>query len=90
MHAVEVIGIEVIGSNAQRWHAPQKYANAATSGLELTVEGPNNHVLIELTWDGGQTFVERMGRGPAEVMDAASEGLITDDAQRSPPDVDSE
>ena len=58
-YQVQVKGTEPIGEVAQRWHAPMKYANVRTSGLEREVNEPTDDLLIELTWDGGEPFVER-------------------------------
>ena len=59
-HPAAVIGNEtLVGQNAQRWHAPKKYLDPATSGLAVTVDGPTDALTIELTWGGGQPFVEK-------------------------------
>jgi hypothetical protein len=61
-HPAAVIAHEALGPGAQRWHAPKKYIDAATSGLTVTVDGPTNDLTINLTWDGGAPFVERFGK----------------------------
>ncbi len=58
MHRVEVSAAENLGNRSQRWHAPKKYANYATSGIKQVVDGPTNSMTIELTWDGGKPFIE--------------------------------
>ncbi|WP_350212981.1 hypothetical protein [Botrimarina sp.] len=58
-YQVQVKGTEPIGEDAQRWHAPMKYANPRTSGIEREVNESTDALLIELTWDGGEPFVER-------------------------------
>lgn len=58
-YRVQVRAIEPMGEVAQRWHAPQKYSDAASSGLEVVVESATDDVKIELEWDGGKPFVER-------------------------------
>lgn len=58
-HAVTVIANETLGAAAQKWHAPRKYVEAATSGLTVTVDGPTDALTINLSWDGGKPFLER-------------------------------
>lgn len=59
-HRVEVAATEGIDEHTVRWHAPKKYANANTSGIEVTIDEPTDDLLIELTWSGGKgPFVER-------------------------------
>lgn len=50
-HLVTVAAIEQLGETSQRWHAPKEYANPATSGLWVTIDGPTDDLKIELTWD---------------------------------------
>ena len=59
-HPVSVSAFEAVNSRATRWHAPKKYVSPKTSGLTQTIEGPTDSVKIELTWDGGKPFVERI------------------------------
>ena len=58
-HAVVVNAREPIDARSQRWYAPAKYRNVATSGLTLDVVGPIDDVEINLTWDGGKPYIER-------------------------------
>lgn len=58
-HRVAVLASEAEGGTGQRWHAPKKYADPETSGLEIEVAEPTEDLRIELTWDGGKPFVER-------------------------------
>jgi hypothetical protein len=51
-HKVAVMSQEAIGQETIKWHAPKKYANANTSGLEEEITGPTDAVKIELTWGG--------------------------------------
>ena len=62
-HAVVVIAAEQLGGNAQRWHAPKKYADPTTSGLTRTIDGPTDSLKVELTWSGAKPFIERLGGG---------------------------
>ncbi len=50
-HLATVAAIEQISETSQRWHAPKEYANPATSGLWVTIDGPTDDLKIELTWD---------------------------------------
>ncbi len=61
-HPATVIGVETINPTSQRWHAPKKYADPATSGLTVTIEGPTDSLTIKLTWDGGKPFVEHFSK----------------------------
>jgi hypothetical protein len=59
-HKVTVMGQEAIGQETIKWHAPKKYASAATSGLEQEITGPTDSLKIELTWGGEKgPIVER-------------------------------
>ncbi len=51
-HKVAVISKEPINDETVRWHAPKKYADASSSGLEQEITGPTDSVKIELTWGG--------------------------------------
>lgn len=58
-HIVTVTAAESLGPQAQKWHAPKRYADPATSDLSVTIDGPTEDLLLELTWGGGKPFVER-------------------------------
>ncbi len=62
-HKVTVIANESEGfaGKAQRWHAPKKYINPASSNLRVEITKATNDLLIELTWEGGKPFVENFG-----------------------------
>jgi hypothetical protein len=57
-HKVSVTASQSINERTTRWHAPKKYAHINTSGLTVTIDGPTDDLVINLTWDGGQPFVE--------------------------------
>lgn len=59
LHQVKVTAIEPINERSNRWHAPKKYADERSSGIEVEVTEPIEDLKIELTWDGGKPFVER-------------------------------
>lgn len=58
-YRIQVRGVEPMGEVSQRWHAPQKYADADTSDLEVVVDAAEDDMKIELEWDGEKPFVER-------------------------------
>jgi hypothetical protein len=60
-YPVSVYAAEPLGANAKRWLAPRKYADPATSGLTVDIKEPTDSLVIELSWDGGKPFVERLG-----------------------------
>jgi len=62
-HPVMVLAAEQLSGSKQRWHAPKKYANTATSGLTATIDGPTDSLVINLSWEGGKPFVETVGAG---------------------------
>ena len=57
-HRVQVSAIEMISASKAKWHAPKKYADFRTSGLEQTITEPTDDLTINLTWDGGKPFIE--------------------------------
>ena len=59
-HRVKVTAAQNIGETAIRWEAPKLYADIKTSGLVENVDGPAEDVVINLTWNGGKPFVERI------------------------------
>jgi hypothetical protein len=59
VHRVKVTAIEPIGERSNRWHAPKKYADEKTSGIEVEITEPVDDLKIELTWEGGKPFVDR-------------------------------
>lgn len=61
-HQIVVVALEILDGSSQQWHAPKKYAQPATSGLNVEITEPTDSLLIELSW-GGQRgpVVERFG-----------------------------
>jgi hypothetical protein len=55
---VEIRAVEPISDSTSRWHAPQKYATAETSGLEISIDQPIDDLELAITWDGGKPFIE--------------------------------
>ena len=62
-HKVTVSATEPQGPSAQKWHAPQRYADLTQSDVTVTVDGPTDDLKVELTWDGGKPFVQSFGGG---------------------------
>ncbi len=59
-HAVEVYAAEEIDPSQIKWHAPKKYSRADASGLTITIDEPTDDAVIELEWNGGKPFVEKL------------------------------
>jgi hypothetical protein len=62
-HAVSIDAGQNIGPTSTRWHAPKKYRSASASGIVVTVEDNMEPVEIQLSWDGGKPFIERIAGG---------------------------
>jgi hypothetical protein len=62
-HSVSVDGAEVLNATSTRWHAPKKYRDAANSGIVVNVDESMDPVQIQLSWDGGKPFIERVQGG---------------------------
>ncbi len=60
VHRVEVNGSEYISNDERKWHAPPKYFNYRRSGITQEITGPTDDLKIELTWDGGEPFIEKL------------------------------
>lgn len=58
-HPAAVIAVESIDGTSQRWHAPKKYMSPETSELFIEVTEPTDALELNLSWDGGQPFIER-------------------------------
>jgi hypothetical protein len=61
-HQVVVAAIEEISGNTVKWHAPKKYAEPTTSGLQANIDGPIDDLKFDLTWSGDRPFLERDGK----------------------------
>jgi hypothetical protein len=59
-HMVSVNGSKLVNPRTVRWLAPKKYASADTSQLVYDVSGPTDQATIELSWNGGKPFDERI------------------------------
>lgn len=60
VHQVSVNAGEWIGDNERKWHAPPKYFRYQSSGLSQEITEDTEQVEINLTWDGGEPFIERV------------------------------
>jgi len=60
VHRVQVNAGEWISDNQRKWHAPPKYFRYKTSGLTQEITESTESIVINLTWDGGKPFVERV------------------------------
>jgi hypothetical protein len=59
LHRVKITAVEPLGERSNRWHAPKKYADERSSGIEVEIAEPVDDLKIKLTWQGGKPFVER-------------------------------
>ena len=57
-HRACVVAVEPLGATKQRWHAPKRYANPESAGLEVDVPKETDALVIKLSWEGGQPFEE--------------------------------
>ena len=53
-HRVTVTATEILNANETRLLVPGIYSDLAASDLTVTIEGPTEDLLIELTWDKGE------------------------------------
>jgi hypothetical protein len=51
VYRVQVSSSEIIDDQTIRWKIPQRYADFRTSGLQVTISGPTDGLLIELESD---------------------------------------
>lgn len=59
-HQVQVNAAESISGTKNFWHAPKKYARYRTSPLTQEITESTDSLVIELTWDGGKPFMEKV------------------------------
>lgn len=59
-YSISVTSVESAGSNAQKWLVPQKYNDHQTSELTQKIVGPQNDLVIKLTWEGQKPVVEKL------------------------------
>ena len=59
VHRVEVNAGESITSSQTKWHAPKRYSQYSFSGLTEEVTESTDSLVIDLTWDGGEPFIEK-------------------------------
>jgi hypothetical protein len=66
-HMVTITAGEPISSKVIRWRAPKKFANVRTSGITEQITGPNDNLVINISWEGGREFDENIENGEDEV-----------------------
>lgn len=59
LHRIAVNASET-SNNVTKWYAPKKYQDVETSALSQKITEPTKNLVIELTWDGGKPFSEKM------------------------------
>ena len=60
IHQVEVNGAEYLSGTEILWHAPKKYAFFRASPLKQEITESTDSLVINLSWDGGKPFKERV------------------------------
>ena len=60
VHRVEVNAAESLSGTKNYWHAPKKYARFRTSPLKQEITESTDSLVINLTWDGGKPFTEKV------------------------------
>lgn len=61
-HQVAVKAREPLGVYRMKWHAPPKYASAATSELTQIITESTDTIEIELSWEGQKgPYVQELG-----------------------------
>lgn len=60
VHKVEVNGAEYVSSTEVLWHAPKKYSSFRFSPLTQEISDATDSLVINLSWDGGKPFKERV------------------------------
>jgi hypothetical protein len=51
-HRVAVVAKKELSDTKVQWFTPKKYANVATSGLEIDVSDARDNIELHLTWQG--------------------------------------
>ncbi len=59
-HSVSVTASKQMNQQTMRWYAPKKYAAGETSGLTLEISEPTDSAEVNLSWEGGKPFDERI------------------------------
>lgn len=63
-HQIQVFAMETINDTTSRIHAPKKYGDLQTSGLNEEIKGATDSVVINLTWKGNvpdKPYTEKLG-----------------------------
>lgn len=63
VHPVSVSWIEDLSDTKRRWRTPKKYADPTTSGLTVSVDKTTDTLTVNLSWEGGIPFVEKLVNG---------------------------
>ena len=71
VHPVEVMSDEFITQMKTKHLVPPKYHDANTSGLTASIDGPTEHLEINLTWGGGKPYIETFSGGDVGDSDPA-------------------
>lgn len=69
-HQIAVTSKERTSPTQIKWHVPKKYGDYRTSGLEETISGPTDQLVINLTWGGEKPFTETDDLGQDSVRES--------------------
>ena len=59
-HEVEVVSTKSVRHGELLWLTPEKYRDPQRSGLKVTIDGPDENLVINLSWDGAKPTVEKI------------------------------
>lgn len=60
-HKVTVTSTRQLNPSTVRHLIPPNYRDPTTSEKTVTIEGPTDNLVVELSWAGGQPYVEQTG-----------------------------
>jgi hypothetical protein len=76
-HPVVVIARQQITPTRMKWLVPKKFQELDQTDRQVTISAPTDTLTIELTWDGGQPFVEDSEAGAGSVPTAPIRGATS-------------
>jgi hypothetical protein len=72
-HKVTVASTQQINPSRVKHLIPTKYREPSTTDKTVTIDGPTDNLVIELTWGGGQPYIEE-SHGGGDVAPALPAG----------------
>jgi len=73
VYRVQVSSSKILSDESMEWNVAKKYADFRTSGLVVTIDGPNENLAIDLTWAGEQQPGQYEQRGKDAGQQATTE-----------------